>query len=389
MKTTVAIIGGGVAGLMLANLLYIEGIECVILERQTRAYTEARIRAGILEHGTVELLRRMGVHANMDAKGLPHDGFTLLSEAGKLRLDLKSLTGQGVMVYGQTEITIDLMDACAARNIPLIFEAKDVALHGIDSASPYVTYEKDGASQRLDCAFIAGCDGFHGVSRPSIPGAAEAALEKLYPFGWLGILADVPPMDHELIYASHTNGFALASMRSATRSRYYLQVGIEEKPEDWSEQRIWDELSLRLRDGEAGHITRGPFIEKSIVPLRSFVCPLMRHGRLFLCGDAAHIVPPTGAKGLNLAASDVTYLFEALVLQIKRGDETGLKAYEARAQSRIWKAERFSWSMTNLTHRFPNRSTFDARIQQAEHAYIASSAAAQKSIAENYIGLSL
>ncbi len=389
MKTTVAIIGGGVAGLMLANLLYVEGIDCVILERQTRAYTEARIRAGVLEHGTVELLRRMGVHTHMDAQGLPHDGFTLLSEAGKLRVDLKRHTGQGVMVYGQTEITIDLMDACAERDIPLIFEAKDAALHDIDGASPYVTYVKDGVTQRLDCAFIAGCDGFHGISRPSIPGAAEAALEKVYPFGWLGILADVPPMDHELIYASHANGFALASMRSMTRSRYYLQVGIEEKPEDWPEQRIWDELSLRLRDGEAGHITRGPLIETSIVPLRSFVCPIMRHGRLFLCGDAAHIVPPTGAKGLNLAASDVAYLFEALVQQVKQGDETGLKTYEARAQARIWKAERFSWSMTNHTHRFPDRGAFDARIQEAERAYVFSSEAAQKSIAENYIGLAL
>ncbi len=389
MKTKVAIIGGGVAGLMLANLLYVEGVECVILERQTRAYTEGRIRAGVLEHGTVELLRRMGVHANMDAKGLPHDGFALLSEAGKLRVDLKSLTGQGVMVYGQTEITIDLMDACTARNIPLIFEAKDVALHDIAGASPYVTYVKDGAPQRLDCAFIAGCDGFHGISRPSIPGTEQAAMEKLYPFGWLGILADVPPMDHELIYASHQNGFALASMRSNTRSRYYLQVGIEEKPEDWSEHRIWDELSLRLQDGEAGHITRGPLIEKSLVPLRSYVCPIMSHGRLFLCGDAAHIVPPTGAKGLNLAASDVAYLFEALVKQVKQSDETGLKGYEARAQARIWKAERFSWSMTNLTHHFPDRGAFDARIQEAERAYIFSSEAAQKSIAENYIGLPL
>lgn len=387
MKTKIAIIGGGVAGLMLANLLYTEGVACVILERQTRAYTQARIRAGVLEHGTVELLRRMGVHANMDKKGLPHDGFTLLSEAGALRIDLQSLTGQGVMIYGQTEITIDLMDACAARGIPLIFEASSVTPHDITSTTPYVTYVQNGVEQRLDCDFIAGCDGFHGVSRSCMPGAAEAAMEKLYPFGWLGILADVPPMDHELIYASHEHGFALASMRSATRSRYYLQVEADEKPEDWPEQRIWDELSLRLQDGKAGHITRGPLIEKSIVPLRSYVCPLMRHGRLFLCGDAAHIVPPTGAKGLNLAASDVAYLLEALVRQLKQGDETGLQDYERRAQARIWKAERFSWSMTNLTHRFPGRAAFDERIQQAERAYLHSSVAAQTSLAENYIGL--
>lgn len=389
MKTKVAIIGGGVAGLMLANLLYTEGVECVILERQTRAYTEARIRAGVLEHGTVTLLHRAGVGANMDAKGLPHDGFSFLNEDGKLRIDLKHLAGQGVMVYGQTEITIDLMDACAARGIELVFEAGDVALHEVNSPSPYVTYTKDGQSQRLDCDFIAGCDGFHGICRQSIPGAAEAGIEKLYPFGWLGILADVPPMDHELIYASHERGFALASMRSATRSRYYLQVSHEENLNDWSQERIWDELRLRLRDGLAGHITSGPLIEKSIVPLRSYVCPLMTYGRLFLCGDSAHIVPPTGAKGLNLAASDVAYLFEALVEQIKNGHEAGLKAYEARAQARIWKAERFSWAMTNLTHDFPASSRFDKRIQQAERAYIRTSQAAQTSIAENYIGLSL
>jgi len=385
VKTTVAIIGGGVSGLMLANLLYVEGIDCVILERQTRAYTEGRIRAGVLEHGAVETLRRAGVSANMDAKGLPHDGFSFLSAAGKQRIDLHALTGSGVMVYGQTEITIDLMDACAERAIPLIFEARDVALHGIDSAEPYVTYTKDGGTQRLDCAFIAGCDGFHGVSRPSLPGATESALEKLYPFGWLGILADVPPMDHELIYASHERGFALASMRSATRSRYYLQVSLEEKLEDWSDARIWDELAVRLQDD--GALVRGPSIEKSIVPLRSFVCQKMQQGRLFLCGDAAHIVPPTGAKGLNLAASDITYLFDALVAQVKHGDEAGLKGYEARALARIWKAERFSWSMTLLTHRFPTQGPFDLAMQNAERAYIAQSRAAQTVIAENYIGL--
>lgn len=389
MKTKVAIIGGGVAGLMLANLLYTEGVECVILERQTRAYTEARIRAGVLEHGTVTLLRRAGVQAHMDAKGLPHDGFSLLNEAGKLRIDLKHLAGQGVMVYGQTEITIDLMDACAARGIELVFEARDVALHDINGAAPYVTYTKEGTPRRLDCDFIAGCDGFHGVCRPSIPGTAEAAIEKLYPFGWLGILADVPPMDHELIYASHERGFALASMRSATRSRYYLQVSSAENLDEWPEERIWDELRIRLRNGEAGQITSGPLIEKSIVPLRSYVCPIMAQGRLFLCGDAAHIVPPTGAKGLNLAASDVAYLFEALVQQIQKGDETGLKTYEARAQARIWKAERFSWAMTNLTHNFPAWGAFDKRIQQAERAYISISQAAQTSMAENYIGLPL
>jgi p-hydroxybenzoate 3-monooxygenase len=387
MKTKVAIIGGGVSGLMLANLLYVEGIDCVILERQTRAYTEARIRAGVLEYGAVQVLRKAGVSANMDSMGLPHGGFTLLHEGEKLRIDLEALTGHGVMVYGQTEITIDLMDACATRNIPLIFEAKDVALHDINSDAPFVTYTKDGVAERLDADFIAGCDGFHGVSRPAIPGATESALEKLYPFAWLGILADVPPMDHELIYANHTNGFALASMRSNTRSRYYLQVGLDANLDDWPDERIWDELSVRLQDGTTGHITRGPSIEKSIVPLRSFVCEKMQFGRLFLCGDAGHIVPPTGAKGLNLAASDVTYLFEALIAQIKNADDACLKAYEARALARIWKAERFSWSMTMLTHRFPTQSAFERKMQAAEMAYIGSSKAAQTAIAENYIGL--
>lgn len=387
MKTTVAIVGGGVAGLILANLLYTEDIDCIILERRTRAYAEARIRAGVLEHGTVALLRQAGVTARMDALGLPHDGFTLLHEAGRLRIDLQDLTGCGVMIYGQTEITIDLMDACAARGIPLIFEAGNVALHNIGSAEPSITYTKDGVEQRLDCNFIAGCDGFHGICRPSLPGAAASILEKLYPFAWLGIMADVPPMHHELIYASHERGFALASMRSAKRSRYYIQVGLEEKIEDWPDERIWDELCLRLQHGAAGQITRGPSIETSIVPLRSFVCQRMQHGRLFLCGDAAHIVPPTGAKGLNLAASDVAYLFEALLRQVKHGDEAGLKGYEARALARIWKAERFSWWMTMLTHSLPAQSPFEHRMQAAELAYIAQSRAAQTCLAETYIGL--
>lgn len=384
-KTTVAIIGGGVSGLMLSHLLHIEGIDCVILERQTRAYTEGRIRAGVLEQGTVDLLRKVGVSERMDTVGLPHEGFTLLDDGVPFRIDLHNLVGTDVMVYGQTEITIDLMDACVERHIPLVFEAKDVALHGVDSDAPYVTYTKDGAEKRLDCQFIAGCDGFHGVARKTITDAESYAVEKVYPFGWLGIMADVPPMDHELIYSNHENGFALASMRSNTRSRYYIQVGLEQKIEDWSDERIWDELSVRLAD--KGTLTRGPSIEKSIAPLRSYVCEKMQQGRLFLCGDAAHIVPPAGAKGLNLAASDVTYLALALIGQIKNGDEAGLKGYEQRALSRIWKAERFSWSMTLLTHRFPEQTLFDRKMQKAELAYLRSSQAAQTSLAENYIGL--
>lgn len=385
MKTQVAIIGGGVAGLMLSHLLHIEGIDCVILERQTRAYTEGRIRAGVLESGTVELLRKIGVSARMDLQGLRHEGFALMDDGEVTRIALHDLTGTDVMVYGQTEITIDLMDACAERGIPLVFEARDVALHDFDGRAPYVTYVKDGEACRLDCDFIAGCDGYHGISRRSLPGAAEASIEKVYPFGWLGILADVPPMDHELIYSNHERGFALASQRSATRSRYYIQCDLSEDINDWSDDRIWDELAIRL--GDDGRITRGASIEKSIAPLRSFVCEKMQDGRLFIAGDAAHIVPPTGAKGLNLAASDVAYLAGAFVSHYRRNSEAGLSGYTARALDRIWKAERFSWSMTQLTHRFPQMSAFDRKMQKADLSYIRNSQAAQTAIAENYIGL--
>lgn len=388
-RTTVAIIGGGVAGLMLSHLLHVEGIDCVILERQSRAYTEGRIRAGVLEQGTVDLLRKVGVNGRMDREGLPHEGFAIMDDGEPFRIHLHDLVGKDVMVYGQTEITIDLMDACEERHIPLVFEAKDVALHDVDSDAPFVTYVKDGVQKRLDCRFIAGCDGFHGVGRRTVPDAEAHALEKVYPFGWLGLLADVPPMDDELIYSSHETGFALASMRSKHRSRYYIQVGLDEKIEDWPDERIWDELALRLGDTDTRRITRGPSIEKSIAPLRSYVCQKLTHGRLFLCGDAGHIVPPAGAKGLNLAASDVTYLAEALVRQIKQSDEAGLKGYEARALDRIWKAERFSWTMTLLLHHFPQQSAFDRRMQKAELAYLRDSRAAQVSIAENYIGLPL
>ncbi len=388
MKTQVVIVGGGVAGLMLAHLLHVEGISCVILERQTRAYTEARIRAGVLEYGTVDLLRRVGVNARMDRDGLRHEGFALMDDGEVTRISLHDLTGADVMVYGQTEITIDLMDACVERQIPLIFEAANVTLHGFDGAHPWVSYEKDGKVLRVDCEFIAGCDGFHGVSRKVLPDAASYAVEKVYPFGWLGILADVPPMDHELIYSNHERGFALASQRSPTRSRYYIQCDADEKIEDWPDDRIWDELSVRLDDA-SGRITRGPSIEKSIAPLRSFVCEKMQHGRLFLAGDAAHIVPPTGAKGLNLAASDVAYLADAFIAHYKHEDEKGLSGYTRRALDRIWKAERFSWSMTQLTHRFPAMSHFDRKMQKADLNYIRMSRPAQTSIAENYIGLPL
>ncbi len=386
-KTQVAIIGGGVAGLMLSHLLYVEGIECVILERQSRAYAESRIRAGVLENGTVNLLRRVGVSERMDRQGLRHEGFALMDDGEALRIPLHDLVDTDVMVYGQTEITIDLMDACAARQIPLVFEAKDVAIHDIDSKHPFVTYVKDGQSHRLDCSYVAGCDGAHGVSRATLPEASAHVIEKVYPFGWLGILSDVPPMDEELIYSNHERGFALASQRSKTRSRYYIQCDAGEKIDDWSDDRIWEELEIRLGDPGRQRITRGPALEKSIAPLRSSVCEKMQHGRLFIAGDAAHIVPPTGAKGLNLAASDVSYLADALIAQIKHGDESGLNGYTRRALDRIWKAERFSWSMTQLTHRFPQMSIFDRKMQKADLNYIRTSEAAQRSIAENYIGL--
>lgn len=388
MKTQVVIVGSGPSGLMLAHLLWQAKIDCVVLERQTQDYVLGRIRAGVLEKVTVDLLDRIGVGTRKDAEGLIHDGFSLVTENKRIRIDMAALTGSTVTVYGQTEVTRDLMDAADARGIKVVYSAGNVALHDIAGPAPYVTYEHDGASHRIDCDVIAGCDGFHGVSRASIPAEVLKTFERVYPFGWLGILADVPPCDHELIYASHPNGFALASMRSNTRSRYYIQVPLTEQVEDWSDDRFWDELCVRL-GADAAKVTRGPSIEKSIAPLRSFVCETMRHGRLLLAGDAAHIVPPTGAKGLNLAASDVHYLAEALVEFLQRGDEAALEAYAPRALARIWQAERFSWWFTQLMHRFPNTEPWDRKMQVAELDHIARSRTAQMEVAENYIGLPL
>ncbi|MGQ3045256.1 MAG: 4-hydroxybenzoate 3-monooxygenase [Niveispirillum sp.] len=388
MRTQVAIIGAGPAGLLLAHLLYKAGVECVILERRDRAYVESRIRAGILEQVTVDLLRQVGVHDRMDREGLPHDGFALSTDGDNTRIDMKALTGKSVMVYGQTEVTRDLIDAAIHRDIPLLFETQDVALHDITSVRPRVTFRHDGIDRVLECDFIAGCDGFHGVARASIPADVLRTFERVYPFGWLGVLADVPPCDHELIYASHERGFALASMRSNTRSRYYVQVANTEKVEDWSDDRFWDELCLRLGGEVAPRVTRGPSIEKSIAPLRSFVAEPMRHGNLFLAGDAAHIVPPTGAKGLNLAATDVAYLADGLADHY-RGNQAGINAYSARALARVWKAERFSWWFTSLMHRFPETDAFGRRMQIAELSYLRGSHAAQQSLAENYVGLPL
>lgn len=387
MKTQVAIVGAGPAGLLLGHLLRAEGVDCVVLERQTGDYVLSRIRAGVLEQVTVSLMERLGLDARMKAEGLPHDGFNLADGERLIHIDVAGLTGKSVMVYGQTELTRDLMEAAAPRGLPVIYGAADVALHDIASDAPFVTYVHEGKDARIDARIVVGCDGFHGPSRQAIPASVGQAFERVYPFGWLGILADVPPCNDELIYANHERGFALASMRSPTRSRYYIDVPLTEKIEDWSDDRVWDELAVRLGPDAAARITRGPSIEKSIAPLRSFVFEPMRHGSLLLCGDAAHIVPPTGAKGLNLAASDVHYAAQALVAFFRRGDADAVAGYSAKALARVWKSERFSWSLTKLMHRFPEDGPFERRMQVAELDYIASSEAARRTIAENYVGL--
>ena len=377
MRTQVAIIGAGPSGLLLGHLLRQAGIDCVVLERQNGPYVLSRIRAGVLEQVTVQLMERLGLDARMKAEGLPHDGFNLADGERLIRIDIKALTGKEVMVYGQTELTRDLMEATGERGLEVVYEASDVALFDIESDAPYVTYTKDGVEHRVDARFIVGCDGFHGPSRKAIPESVGRSFERVYPFGWLGILADVPPCNHELIYANHERGFALASMRSETRSRYYVDVPLTEKIEDWSDERVWDELAVRLGPEAAANITRGPSLEKSIAPLRSFVFEPMRHGSLMLCGDSAHIVPPTGAKGLNLAASDVHYAAEALLAFFKSNDADAIAGYSEKALARVWKSERFSWTLTKLMHRFPEDGPFERRMQQAELDYIASSEAAQ------------
>lgn len=389
MKTQVAIVGAGPAGLLLGHLLRAEGIDVVIVERSAPDYVLGRIRAGVLERTTTDLMDRLGLGARMHAEGLPHDGFFLADSERLIRIDVAALTEQQVIVYGQTEITRDLMAAAHERGLEVVYAAADVAVHDIEDARPYLTYRKDGVDHRLEAQFICGCDGFHGPSRQAIPASVTRGYEKVYPFGWLGILADVPPCNHELIYANHARGFALASMRSSTRSRYYIQVPLDEKLEDWFDERLWDELAVRLGPEAAAHITRGPAIEKSIAPLRSFVFEPLRHGRLMLAGDSAHIVPPTGAKGLNLAASDVTYLSDALIRYFKSDDKDAVAAYSDKALARVWKAARFSWQLTRLMHRFPDSDAFDRRMQLADLDYIASSTAAQTTIAENYVGLPL
>ncbi len=390
MRTQVAIIGAGPAGMFLAHLLHQDGIDAVVVERRDRAYVEGRVRAGVLEQVTVDLMRRLGLAERLDRLGLVHGGTNLSLDGKIFHIDMKALTGGStVTVYGQQEVMRDLFDAAEAKDLAIIWDAEDVTLADIDSDHPVVTWRKDGADQRLDCDFVVGCDGYHGVSRQAIPADVLKTFERVYPFGWLGILADVPPVDHELIYANHERGFALASMRSATRSRYYVQCSLDDDVADWSDERFWDELCLRLGPEMGAKVTRGRSFEKSIAPLRSFVAEPMRWGRLFLAGDAAHIVPPTGAKGMNLAVSDVTMLGEALEQFYGARSSAGIDGYSARALSRVWKAERFSWWFTSITHRFPAMDGFDRRIQMAELDYIRGSQAAQRALAENYVGLPL
>ena len=388
MRTQVAIVGAGPSGLLLGQLLHNAGIDNVIIERQTGEYVLGRIRAGVLEQGMVDLLRQAGVSQRMDAEGLVHSGFELALDDRQVHIDLKGLTGgKTVMVYGQTEVTRDLMAAREAVGAQTLYSASNVQPHGMKTDAPYVTFDKDGESWRLDCDYIAGCDGFHGVARQSIPSDVLKIFERVYPFGWLGVLADTPPVNDELVYARHERGFALCSQRSASRSRYYLQVPAEEKVEDWSDQRFWAELKTRLPKALAEQLVTGPSIEKSIAPLRSFVVEPMQYGRLFLLGDAAHIVPPTGAKGLNLAASDVSTLFNMLCKVYTEGRTDLLERYSEVCLRRIWKAERFSWWMTSMLHRFPDSDGFSQRIADSELAYFVESAAGRTTIAENYVGL--
>ncbi|WP_448956216.1 4-hydroxybenzoate 3-monooxygenase [Labrys neptuniae] len=388
MRTQVVIVGSGPSGLLLGQLLATIGVATVILERVDRDHLLSRVRAGVLEQGTLELLDEAGAGARLKAEGLPHEGISLAFDDRLHRIDLAALTGgKHVMVYGQTEVTRDLVDQREAAGLTTIYQASHVEPHGFDGEAPYVTFEKDGVIKRIDCDFIAGCDGFHGICRASVPAGAIRTYERAYPFGWLGILAEVPPADHELIYANHPRGFALCSMRSARRSRYYVQCRLDDDIGDWSDGRFWDELRRRLPPEAAAKVVTGPSFEKSIAPLRSFVAEPLRFGRLFLVGDAAHIVPPTGAKGLNLAASDVRYLFWGLREFYRDKSPAGLEAYSGRALARVWKAVRFSWWMTMMLHRFPDTDDFAQRIQEAELDYLVHSQAASAALAENYVGL--
>ena len=386
MKTQVAIIGGGPSGLLLSQLLGRAGVETVILERASRDHVLGRIRAGVLEWGTVQLLEAAGVADRMHREGMPHEGCCLTDDDLMIRINFRELTGRSVMVYGQTEVTRDLYAAQDAMGTRVLHGVGNVVIHDAATDAPYVTFVQDGQARRLDCAYVAGCDGFHGVSRKTIPDGKRREFERVYPFGWLGILSRTKPAHHELIYANSGSGFALASMRSETLSRYYVQVPLTDRPEDWSDDRFWARLSECLPSEVVAGMETGPSIEKSIAPLRSFVSEPLRWGRLFLVGDAAHIVPPTGAKGLNLAVSDVYYLHQALIDAVK-GDSAGIDAYSDRALRRIWKAMRFSWQMTMMLHRFEGEDGFAAQMRKATLDHLSRSETARRDLAENYIGL--
>ena len=390
LNTKVAIIGSGPAGLLLGQLLYKAGIDHILIEQRSAEYVASRIRAGILEQVSVDLLAEAGVDAQLREKGLPHNGIEILTNGEKHRVDLTQLTGgKQVTVYGQTEVTKDLMQARTEAQLTSFYEASNVQVHEFYGEQPSVTFEHKGRQVTVQCDFIAGCDGYHGVCRASVPEDKIKTFEKVYPFGWLGVLADVPPVADELIYVQSERGFALCSMRSNTRSRYYLQVPLTDKVENWSDEQFWEELKNRLDPESREKLITGPSIEKSIAPLRSFVTEPMRFGKLFLAGDAAHIVPPTGAKGLNLAASDIAFLSKALIEYYANGSEAGIDSYSENCLKRVWKAERFSWWMTHLLHRFETETEFEHKIKQAELSYILGSEAGQTTLAENYVGLPL
>ena len=389
MRTQVGIVGAGPAGLLLGRLLEARGIETGIVERRSAEYELSRIRAGVLEQGSAEIVDAAGVGGRMRREGLVHDGIEISFDGRRTRIDFKALIGRTVLVYGQTELTADLMRAREESGAASIYEAEDVSLHDITTTRPRLRFVRDGGNHEIACDFVAGCDGFHGISRPSIPADVLRSFERVYPFGWLGVLVDRPPVADELIYAGHERGFALCSMRSPVRSRYYVQVDAGERVEDWPDDRFFAELSRRLDPETAARLPTGPSIEKSIAPLRSFVAEPMRFGRLFLAGDAAHIVPPTGAKGLNLAIADVALLAEALAEHYAQGSDRGIDSYSQRALGRVWKAERFSWWMTSLLHRFADADAFTRRLQAAEFDYLASSRRAAEVLAENYTGLAL
>jgi p-hydroxybenzoate 3-monooxygenase len=387
MRTQVAIIGGGPSGLLLAQLLHKRGIDSVVLERKTKDYVLSRIRAGVLEQGLVRLMEEAGCADRLHAEGHAHHGALIAYGDEMFRIDFSALIGTPVIVYGQTEVTRDLYAAREVAGGVIEFNVEDVTIHEADSDAPHVTYNVAGEARRIDCDFIAGCDGFHGISRQAIPLSARREYEKVYPFGWLGILSETPPVNAELIYANSPRGFALCSMRNENLSRYYIQCSLSDRPEDWTDDAFWRELKRRIPGDQADRLVTGPSIEKSIAPLRSFVTEPMRWGRLFLCGDAAHIVPPTGAKGLNTAASDVRYLYTGLCQFYENGSTDGIDSYCAKALARVWKVERFSWWFSSLMHRYPDQSEFDLRIQVAELEFLRSNRAAQQAMAENYVGL--